>query len=129
MSNISSLDGYDLCFMGIVKYPDCNSTMNLFGGKLLLWFDENVAILASRHMKKSRVVTKKFSEMIFEIPTELRKVISIYGKVISEGRTSVTMHAVAVKSNGSGSEEEIVANATIVYVSVNEFGEPEPWNI
>lgn len=120
--------GYELCFRGIVKYPDCNATENLFGGKLLLWLDESVAISASRHIKHSRIVTKKFSEMVFQIPTEIRKILSIYAKVAVEGRTSITMNAIATKSNGDGSDEQVVARTTIVYVAVDEQGKPLIWN-
>lgn len=119
---------YQLCFRGIVKYPDCNATENLFGGKLLLWLDESVAIAASRHIKHSRIVTKKFNEMIFEVPTELRKVLSIYAKVVSEGQTSITMHAIATKSDGDGEDEVQIAQTTIVYVAVDEKGKPFCWN-
>lgn len=120
--------GYELCFRCIVKYPDCNATENLFGGKLLLWLDESVAIAASRHIKHSRIVTKKFSEMVFKVPTELRKVLSIYAKVISKGQTSITMSAIATKSNGDGSDVQIVGRAEIVYVAVDENGKPLVWN-
>jgi len=121
-------EGYELCFRGIVKYPDCNATKNLFGGKLLLWFDEHVAIAASRHIGKDEIVTKKFSEMIFEVPTELRRVLSIYAKVAKEGRTSITMHAIATKSSRGGDDEVVVANVTIVYVAIDDEGRPTPWN-
>lgn len=120
--------GYELCFRGIVKYPDCNATENLFGGQLLLWLDEYVAIVASRHIKHSAVVTKKFSEMIFGTPTELKKILSIYATVINEGKTSVTMKAVATKSERDGSNEVQVAEATIVYVAVDDLGKPVIWN-
>ncbi len=120
---------YELCFRGIVKYPDCNATENLFGGRLLQWLDEYVAIFASRHIQHNSVVTKKISEMIFEVPTELKKILSIYAKVIHEGKTSITMHAIATKSERDGSNEMQIAQATIVYVAVDELGKPFVWNI
>jgi acyl-CoA thioesterase YciA len=126
MNNINK--EYELCFRSIVKYPDCNATENLFGGKLLLWLDESVAIAASRHMKYSRIVTKKINEMTFETPTELRKIVSIYSKVLQEGKTSITMHAVATKADGDGCNEIVIAKATIVYVAIDEFGIPFVWN-
>ena len=120
-------DDYEVCFKGIVKYPDCNATQNLFGGKLLMWLDEYVAIAASQYIGENRVVTKKFSEMIFEVPIELRKVVTIYAKPVRDGRTSVTMHAYVIKSDADGSEEVHVAEASIVYVAVDENGRPKSW--
>jgi acyl-CoA hydrolase len=121
------MDGYTLCFRGLVKYPDCNSTENLFGGKLLLWLDESVAIFASRYMQQERVVTAHMSEMNFTVPTELKKVVSIYSKVMKEGRTSLTVHAIATKSSMGGVDEIEVANTTMVFVAVDENGKPTPW--
>ena len=119
---------FKLCFRGIVKYPDCNSTHNLFGGKLLLWMDEYVAIEASSHMESNRIVTKKFSEMVFNYPVEKGKVVYIYARPIRLGKTSITMQVKARKSDLDGSNSITVARADIVYVSVDENGKPEVWN-
>ena len=121
-------DDYSLCFRGLVKYPDCNSTENLFGGKLLLWLDESVAIYASRVMQQERIVTAHISEMNFTVPTELKRVLSIYAKVVKEGRTSLTVHAIAAKSSMGDDEEVEVASTTMVFVSVDEDGRPTPWS-
>jgi acyl-CoA thioesterase YciA len=128
MSLKTNLEEYSLCFRGLVKYPDCNSTENLFGGKLLLWLDESVAIFASRYMNAAKVVTARFESMDFEVPTEIRKVVSIYAKVTKEGNSSLTVHAIATKSNMDGSEEVEVAQTSIVFVSVDSNGKSTPWN-
>jgi acyl-CoA hydrolase len=122
-------DEYELCFRGIVKYPDCNATQNLFGGKLLCWIDEYVAIAASRHIKHNKVVTKKIDQMIFEIPTELQKIVSIYCKVFQEGKTSITMSVIATKSDGNGFNEKIIATTLITYVAVDQNGKSFIWNV
>lgn len=119
--------GYSLCFRGIVKYPDCNATENLFGGKLLLWLDEYTAIFASRHMRSKRVVTARFDSMDFKVPTELKKILSIYAKVIKEGKSSLTVNAVATKSDMGSLQEIEVARTNIVFVSVDENGNSQPW--
>jgi acyl-CoA hydrolase len=106
----------------IVKYPDCNSTKNLFGGQLLAWIDESAAIFAASHMGSKHIVTKVVGSLEFKVPTELHKVLSIRASVIHEGQTSLIVRAVATKKD-MGSDKEIkVAETEIVFVSVNDIG-------
>lgn len=119
-------DEFKLCFRGLVKYPDCNATKNLFGGQLLAWLDEYVAIEAKRITKHDKIVTKKFSEMVFKTPTPLGSILSIYAKPIALGKTSITMKAIAVKNFDH--KEEIIAESDIVYVAVDKDNKPVIWN-
>jgi acyl-CoA thioesterase YciA len=121
------MEGYDLCARHLVKYPDCNATQNLFGGQMLAWIDEAAAIYASKFMEENLVVTAHFGALDFKVPTELRKIVTIYGQVIKEGRTSLTVHVVAAKSDMGSWEEEVVAETEIVFVAVDENGKSKPW--
>jgi acyl-CoA hydrolase len=123
-----NLDEHTLCTTHLVKYPDCNATQNLFGGQLLAWLDESVAIYASKHMGTNLLVTAHFGGLDFKVPTELRKVVTIYAKVIKEGRTSLTVHGVATKRDMGSSEETFVADTEIVFVAVGEDMKPKPWH-
>ena len=121
------LSGYTVCTRHLVKYPDCNATTNLFGGKLLAWIDEGLAIHASKHMHSDMIVTAHFGEMNFEVPTPLRSIVTIYGKVTKEGETSLTVHGIATKRNMSGVDEIVIADTELVFVSVGADMRPTPW--
>lgn len=128
LERLMNLEGYTVCTRHLVKYPDCNATTNLFGGKLLAWIDEGVAIHASKYMRSDMIVTAHFGEMNFKVPTPLRSVVTIYAKVIREGRTSLTVHGVATKRTMGSSEETVIADTELVFVSVDENMRPIPWS-
>lgn len=111
----------------LVKYPDCNATENLFGGKLLSWIDEAAAIFASRYMEEDLVVTKKFGELIFQSPAELRKVVTIYVWPVKEGKTSLTVGCRATKRTMGSEDETILAETELVFVAVDSKMNKRVW--
>ena len=117
----------EFCSSHIVKYPDCNATQNLFGGKLLAWVDEKAAIFASKHMKEDLVVTAHFGGLDFAVPAELRKVVRIYAEVLHEGNTSLKVGVLVTKSSLSSVDEIIIARNEIIFVSVDKNGKPKQW--
>lgn len=120
--------GFQLCSVHLVKYPDCNATENLFGGRLLAWIDESAAIYAGEIMNEPRIVTAHFGGLDFERPTELRKIVRVYSRIIKEGNTSLRVKVVVTKSSMGSREEETVASNEIVFVAVDEDGRPKVWN-
>lgn len=121
---------YTLCATHLVKYPDCNATTNLFGGQLLSWIDEGVAIFASKYMASDTVVTAHFGGLDFKVPVPLRSVVTIYAKVIKEGRTSLTVHGVATKRSMGQQIQTIVAETELVFVALDEETlRPKPWRL
>jgi acyl-CoA thioesterase YciA len=111
----------------LVKYPDCNATENLFGGKLLSWIDEAAAIFASRHMEEDLIVTKWFGGLEFVAPAELRKVVTIYAKVLKEGTTSMRVGVVATKKSMGDNSETLIASTEVVFVAVDSNMNKKPW--
>jgi len=103
----------------LVKYPDCNATENLFGGKLLSWIDEAAAIFASRYMEEDLIVTKWFGGLDFKAPAELRRVVTIYVRPIKEGKTSLTVGCTATKRTMGSEDEIVIAETELVFVAVD----------
>lgn len=120
-------DGYHFCSTHLVKYPDCNATQNLFGGKLLAWIDEKTAIFASKYMHENLVVTAHFGGLDFKTPAELRKIVKIYAKVLKEGNSSLRIAVLVTKSNMGEDEETLIATNEVVFVAVDESGKPKHW--
>lgn len=124
---MSSLEEYEKCSWYIVKHPQLNATTNLFGGQLLSWIDEATAIYASTYMAEDKVVTARINAIDFKIPTELGMVITIWAKAIEEGRSSLTLEAVATKRSMGGQEEVEVAKTTLVFVALDQDGQSKIW--
>ncbi|NQZ58859.1 MAG: acyl-CoA thioesterase [Lentisphaeraceae bacterium] len=120
---------YKLANRKIIMYPDLSVTGRLFGGKLLSWIDEGMAMLAMGVMQSQDIVTKKISEVNFEAPGKLGDILEIWGKEEKRGRSSLTMHGkVMVRRAVEGKEQLIsICNCTIVFVAIGENGRPCRW--
>jgi acyl-CoA hydrolase len=107
----------------LVKHGDLNPNGTLFGGRLLEWIDEEVAIYVICQLNSKRVVTKLISEINFMKPARLNDVVEIGVDVVEFGRTSITVQVIArIKDT----KDEILKINKMVFVSVDEDGRPVP---
>lgn len=74
-----------------VKPEDLNPNGTLFGGKLLAWIDEEVALYSIIQLENYRIVTKHMSEINFRSSAEQGDIIEIGMEVIKFGNTSITL--------------------------------------
>jgi acyl-CoA thioesterase YciA len=111
----------------LVKYPDCNATENLFGGKLLSWIDEAAAIFASKYMGEDLIVTKWFGGLDFKSPAELRRVVTIYVRTLKEGKSSLTVGVTATKRLMGSEHETLIAETELVFVAVGSNMKKKTW--
>jgi acyl-CoA hydrolase len=107
----------------LVKPEDLNSNNTLFGGSLLRWVDEESAIYAVIQLGTNRCVTKFMSEIDFVSSAKQGDVVEIGIKATHFGRTSLTL---ACEVRNKISQKTILTIDKIVYVSVNDNGEPIP---
>ncbi len=110
----------------VVKESDLGTHGNLFGGKLLAWLDESGGVLAAQVVDSPRVVTVKFGEVTFTRKVKVNRIVKIYGEVLSIGNTSVTLRLEARRHNPYSGEQKIITSNEIVFVKIDEDGEPEP---
>ena len=120
-------EGYFLSARHLVKYPDCNATDNLFGGKMLAWIDEGAALYASCQMHTDRLVTLKMGEILFKVPVQRGKIVSIWCKTLREGTTSLTVELVATKRDNTHQTESEVIRTEMTFVAVDRDGNPTAW--
>lgn len=99
---------------------DTNHLGKVFGGKLLCEIDLAGAIEARQHTNK-QVVTRAIKEIEFRHPVEVGNVVTFYTRLISLGRTSITVE-VEVESNIGGKQVVTLTAAQIVYVTIDENG-------
>lgn len=106
--------------------PDTNARGTIFGGVILSHIDLAGAIAASRQAPRN-FVTRAMREVGFIAPVYVGDVVSFYTCMRREGKTSVTVHVIveAERSKEPGRTVK-VTEAEVVYVSVDEAGNPTP---
>lgn len=111
----------------VVMMPrDTNPNGTIFGGVLLSYIDQAGAIEARRHAPQ-RVVTVALDRVEFKQPVHVGDVLSFFAEVKRRGRTSVTVHVDVQAERFAPPRETVpVTEATIVYVSVDNAGQPVP---
>lgn len=99
---------------------------NLFGGTMLSWIDEAAASYAAQICHSPNLVTVKIEEVAFQKAVKAGQQIRIYGEVEKVGNTSITLSIEARKYNVYSTEESVVCSTRIVFVRIDEAGEPVP---
>lgn len=106
----------------LIKPEDLNANGTLFGGKILLWIDEEAAIYAMCQLDTKDIVTKIISEINFISPAYQGDVIEIGVRVTKFGTTSITLN-VSVRNKDT---ENIIINIDkMIFVCVDENGKPK----
>lgn len=105
---------------------DIGVNSNLFGGIMLSELDKAGAAYASQLCDSPRLVTKKFEEIVFEKPCKIGNLIKIYGEVVKFGNTSITIKLEARKHKVETGTQQIVCSTTVVFVKINDEGDPIP---
>ena len=82
-----------------VKPEDLNPNSTLFGGQLLAWIDEEVALYTVIQLENPKVVTKYMSEINFMASAKKGDIIEIGIEVIKFGNSSLTMKCEVRKRN------------------------------
>ncbi|HEY9775924.1 MAG TPA: hotdog domain-containing protein [Planktothrix sp.] len=102
--------------------------MHVFGG-IIMSFMDTAGASAARDICRSRCVTKKFTEIIFEKPVYVGDLLECYGEVTAVGNTSITVRInVDVVREG---ETVHVTQGEAVFVAVDQTGKPTQvinWN-
>lgn len=99
---------------------------NLFGGNMLAWVDEAAGLMATKICRTTNMVTVKMEEVTFKKPVKMGFSISIYGKVVHMGTSSIALYMEARKHNVYSGKETLVTSTKIVFVRIDEVGDPMP---
>ena len=105
-----------------VKPEDLNPNSTLFGGRLLAWIDEEVALYAIIQLETPRVVTKLMSEINFRSSARQGDIVEIGIEVVKFGVTSLTMMC---EVRNMMTRETIITIDIITMVGVDENGKPK----
>ena len=105
-----------------VKPEDLNPNGTLFGGKLLAWIDEELALYAIIQLENSRIVTKHMSEINFRSSARQGDIVEIGIDVVRFGNSSLTLKC---EARNIMTRETIITLDTITMVSLGEDGKPK----
>lgn len=105
-----------------VKPEDLNPNGTLFGGKLLAWIDEEVALYSIIQLENTRVVTKHMSEINFRSSANQGDIVEIGIDVVKFGNTSLTLRC---EVRNIMTRDTIITIDTITMVSLGVNGKPQ----
>jgi acyl-CoA thioesterase YciA len=122
-----SFDRKDPAIRVLMLPKDTNALGKIFGGVILSYIDLAAAAEA-RKTAIGRYVTKAMKEVEFVHPVSLGDIVSFYTSTERVGRTSVTVNVVVEVEHNTSREDrfEIVTEAQVVLVAVDEQGRPTP---
>lgn len=105
-----------------VKPEDLNPNQTLFGGKLLAWIDEELALFSIIQLENARIVTKHMSEINFRSSAKQGDIIEIGIDAVKFGNTSITL---ACEVRNIMTRETIITIDSITMVALGEDGKPK----
>nr|WP_314896762.1 hotdog domain-containing protein [uncultured Flavobacterium sp.] len=105
-----------------VKPEDLNPNGTLFGGKLLAWIDEELALYTIIQLENTRIVTKHMSEINFRSSAKQGDIIEIGIDVVKFGNSSLTLKC---EARNMMTRETIITIDHTTMVSLGEDGKPK----
>ncbi len=114
----------DLCIRTMAMPADTNANGDIFGGWLLSQMDIGGGIFASK-LAKSRTVTVAIEAMSFRKAVYVGDLVSVYGKLVRIGRTSVTVRLEAWAVRRREMQPLLVTDGNFTYVSIDDQGHPQ----
>lgn len=122
-----NIDEFDVVTSRLIMNADLNAAGKLFGGRLMAWVDEAAALFCMDKLKTRHIVTKKFSEIIFNEPAHLGDVLELRCRIKASGRTSLTIECIVpTKVIQSGDASRIIIHCDVVFVAIDRNGRPTP---
>lgn len=105
-----------------VKPEDLNPNGSLFGGKLLAWLDEELALYSIIQLENRRIVTKHMSEINFRSSARQGDIIEIGIDVVKFGHTSLELKC---EARNMMTRETIITIDSTTMVNLGEDGKPK----
>ena len=111
----------------VIMMPcDLNPMGTIFGGLILSYIDQAGAVEVRKHSQK-RFVTVAIHEAKFIAPVFVGDLVSFYTELVKVGNTSITVRVRVEAARGLMPHETVrVTQAELVYVAVDEAGQPIP---
>lgn len=110
----------------VIAMPaDANPAGDIFGGWLMAHMDQAGASVAFRRAR-GRVATVAVEAMTFLQPVHVGDEVSLYGRLLGVGRSSIRIHVEAWRRDRSAEDDARVTSATFTFVALDASGRPRP---
>ena len=109
-----------------LMHPEhANPRGDVHGGWIMKLADEAGALAAMRHAQR-RVVTVAIDQMMFHEPIRIGDLVTLQAEVTYVGRTSMETRVSVIAEDPIGGERVHTNTAYLVYVALDEHGQPVP---
>lgn len=95
----------------------------LFGGQALALMDKAAFIVASRYARRT-VVTASSEKCDFHIPVKQGQLIELYSRIVSTGRTSMTVEVELYCEDLLTGDRQLGTRGRFVLVALDAHGRP-----
>ncbi|WP_137126828.1 acyl-CoA thioesterase [Roseomonas sp. HF4] len=110
----------------VIAMPaDANPAGDIFGGWLMAHMDQAGASVALRRAR-GRVATVAVEAMSFHLPVRVGDEVSLHGRLLSVGRTSIRVHVEAWRRDRTTEDAARVTEATFTFVALDAQSRPRP---
>lgn len=109
----------------LMQPEHANNLGNVHGGVIMKLVDEAGALACMRHAQQ-RVVTVAVDQLTFRQPIRLGDLVTLTAEVSYVGRTSLEAEVCVEAENPISGERTHTNTAYLVYVALNEEGQPTP---
>ena len=106
----------------IVRPSQINGYGRLFGGQLMVWFDELAGIVAVRHAG-TLCTTAVVDQLVYKVPAYANDIVVLQGRLARVGRTSMEVRIDSYIEDLNGRRQEMT-RAFFVMVAIDEEGNP-----
>ncbi len=108
----------------VIAMPaDANPAGDIFGGWLMAHMDQAGASVALRRAR-GRVATVAVDAMTFHLPVRVGDEVSLYGRLLGVGRTSIRVHVEAWRRDRTAEDAARVTEATFTFVALDDASRP-----
>ena len=114
----------ELCTRTLAMPADTNQNGDIFGGWLLAQMDVSGGVFAAK-ITKTRNVTVAIEAMNFRKAVYVGDLVSVYGKLVRIGRTSISVHLEAWVTRRKETQAILVTDGNFTYVSIDDHGHPQ----
>ncbi len=109
----------------LMQPEHANPLGNVHGGWIMKLVDECGALACMRHARQ-RVVTVAMDRMTFRQPIKVGELVTLTAQVTYTGRTSMEAEVLVEAENPINGERTHTNTAYVVYVALDETGNPAP---
>jgi len=109
----------------LMQPEHANNLGNVHGGWIMKLVDEAGALACMRHAQR-RVVTVAIDQMVFRQPIRIGDLVILNAQVAYTGRTSMEAEVQVTAENPVSGERTHTNTAYLVYVAMDDNGNPTP---